>query len=245
MNKLINLFICLIFNVSPTVFACERTLSVASHDAFWPPYVLGINGELQGAEVDALNIIFAGSPFCFKVELLPNSKRAFVELKHGRIDLGWAASYTDNRAKYVHFSESYRTEVMRLYENKNNQHNVDILEDIFKQGLTVGANFGSYYGEEFEQYKTTYKKQIEYTSAVSKRFEMLNKQRIDFAIEDELASAYFIKRSSNLAPVKNIKFINKDAIHLMLSKDTVSVEELEVINKHIKNNQTALKALFE
>lgn len=243
--------------MSPTEFACERTLSVASHDAFWPPYVLGINGELQGAEVDALNIIFAGSPFCFKVELLPNSKRAFVELKHGRIDLGWAASYTDNCAKHVHFSESYRTEVMRLYENKNNLHNVDSLEDIFKLGLTVGANFGSYYGEEFEQYKTkrrskfayfsqsyrdevmllykntlspnlssieqlfsqgfsiavnrgsyygeqfellkkAYPKQVVLISTADKRFEMLNKQRVDFVIEDALSGLFFLKQSLNI-----------------------------------------------
>ncbi|MEI8654871.1 ABC transporter substrate-binding protein [Pseudoalteromonas sp. Hal273] len=157
----------------------------------------------------------------------------------------WAASYTDERAKYVHFSDNYRTEVMRLYENKNNQHSVKNLEDIFKQGFIVGANFGSYYGEEFEQYKTKYKKQIEYTSATSKRFEMLNKQRIDFAIEDELVGAYFAKKGSNIKLVTNIEHVNKDDIYLMFSKQTVSVTELAVINEYINKNKTALKALFE
>ena len=245
MNKLITVFLCLLFTAPFNVFACERTFSVASHDAFWPPYVMGINGKLQGSEVDALNIIFADSPFCFEVKLLPNSKRAFIELKYGRIDLGWAASYTDERAKYVHFSDNYRTEVMRLYENKNNQHSVKNLEDIFKQGFIVGANFGSYYGEEFEQYKTTHKKQIEYTSATSKRFEMLNKQRIDFAIEDELVGAYFGQKGSNIKLVTNIEYVNKDDIYLMFSKQTVSVTELAVINEYINKNKTALKALFE
>ncbi|MEI8640903.1 transporter substrate-binding domain-containing protein [Pseudoalteromonas sp. Hal099] len=125
----------------------KRTLSVGAHDAFWPPYVMGISGQLQGKEVDALTIIFKDSPFCFEIKMLPNSKRAFTELRHGRIDIGWAASYTSERAKYAHYTKAYRTEVMRLYENKNNQHKVKNLADIFNQGLTIGANFGSYYGE--------------------------------------------------------------------------------------------------
>jgi len=245
MNKLITVFLCLLFTAPFNVFACKRTFSVASHDAFWPPYVMGISGVFKGTEVDALNLIFKDSPFCFKVELLPNSKRASTEIRHGRIDLGWAVSYTNKRAKYAHYTVSYRTEVMRLYENKNNTHVVKNLADIFNQGLTIGANFGSYYGEEFEQYKTTHKKQIEYTSATSKRFEMLNKQRIDFVIEDELVGTYFGKKGSSIKLVTNIEYVNKDDIYLMFSKKTVSATELAIINEHINKNKTALKALFE
>jgi len=234
-----------LFSTSWGVFACARTLSVGAHDAFWPPYVMGISGQLQGKEVDALTIIFKDSPFCFEIKMLPNSKRAFTELRHGRIDIGWAASYTSERAKYAHYTKAYRTEVMRLYENKNNQHKVKSLADIFNQGLTIGANFGSYYGAEFEQYKTTHKGQIEYTSATSKRFEMLNKQRIDFAIEDELVGTYFSKRAKNIVAMPNFNAINKDDIHLMLSKKTVSVDEVKVINQLILQNKAALKALFE
>lgn len=235
----------MLFSTSWGVFACARTLSVGAHDAFWPPYVMGISGQLQGKEVDALTIIFKDSPFCFEIKMLPNSKRAFTELRHGRIDIGWAASYTSERAKYAHYTKAYRTEVMRLYENKNNQHKVKSLADIFNQGLTIGANFGSYYGAEFEQYKTTHKGQIEYTSATSKRFEMLNKQRIDFAIEDELVGTYFSKRAKNIVAMPNFNAINKDDIHLMLSKKTVSVDEVKVINQLILQNKAALKALFE
>ncbi|CAM3112807.1 substrate-binding periplasmic protein [Pseudoalteromonas distincta] len=245
MNKIITIFLCVLFTAPINAFACDRTFSVASHDAFWPPYVMGMSNVFKGTEVDALNLIFKDSPFCFKVELLPNSKRAFTEIRHGRIDLGWAGSYTNKRAKYAHYTVSYRTEVMRLYENKNNTHVVKSLADIFNQGLTIGANFGSYYGEEFEKYKTTHKKQIEYTSATNKRFEMLNKQRIDFAIEDELVGAYFAKKNSSIKLVTNIEYVNKDDIYLMFSKKTVSINELKIINKHIKNNEAALKAIFE
>ena len=217
----------MLFSTSWGVFACERTLSVGAHDAFWPPYVMGISGQLQGKEVDALTVIFKDSPFCFEIKMLPNSKRAFTELRHGRIDIGWAASYTSERAKYAHYTKAYRTEVMRLYENKNNQHKVKSLADIFNQGLTIGANFGSYYGAEFEQYKTTHKGQIEYTSATSKRFEMLNKQRIDFAIEDELVGTYFSKRAKNIVAMPNFNAINKDDIHLMLAKKRCRLTRLK------------------
>lgn len=244
--KILNTLLFYLFcTASHSAFACDRTFTIASHDAFWPPYVMGMSDIFKGTEVEALNIIFKDSPFCFKVELLPNSKRAFTELKHGRIDIGWAASYTDARAEYVYFTDSYRTEVMRLYENKSNPHNIKNLANIFEQGLTVGANFGSYYGKEFEQYKKRYKKQIEYTSSASKRFELLNKKRIDFAIEDSLVGAFFSKRSANLQLVDDIKFVNKDPIHLMLSKKTVSAEEVAVISQHIKSNKAALDALFK
>ena len=74
---------------------------------------------------------------------------------------------------------------------------------------------------------------------------MLNKQRIDFAIEDELVGAYFAKKGSNIKLVTNIEHVNKDDIYLMFSKQTVSVTELAIINEHINKNKTALKALFE
>ena len=245
MNRFSHILVCLLLTFPWQVFSCERTLSVASHDAFWPPYVMGMSHTFKGAEVDALNIIFKDSPFCFKVELLPNSKRAFTEIRHGRIDLGWAASYTKDRAKYVHYTDSYRTEVMSVYENKNNSHSITSLADIFEQGLSVVANFGSYYGDEFELYKTRYKKQIEYTSATSKRFEMLSKQRIDFAIEDTLVGDYFSQQSTYLQRVNTVNNINKNQVHLMLSKKTVSQAEVNIINKYIAKNNAALKALFK
>ena len=127
-------------------------------------------------------------------------------------------------------------QLSRLFKN---------LADIFNQGLTIGANFGSYYGEEFEQYKKSHKKQIEYTSATSKRFEMLNKQRIDYAIEDELVGNYLSKRGNSLMKAPTIPAINKDQIHLMLSKRTVTPDEVKIINVHIAKNKAALKALFE
>ncbi|WP_024613079.1 transporter substrate-binding domain-containing protein [Pseudoalteromonas sp. TB64] len=244
MKQLKILFLYVFFIIPLSAAACERTFSVASHDAFWPPYVVTVNGKLQGSEVEALNIIFEDSPFCFKVEMLPNSKRAFTEIRHGRIDLGWAGSYTKDRAQYVYFSDSYRDEVMRLYQNKNNPHNITNLADIFDQGLTIGANFGSYYGAEFERYKKTHPDQIEYTSATQKRFEMLVKQRLDFIIEDNLAGGFFVKSMPTIELLTAIPFINKNPVHLMLSKRNTREKDMLIINALIKSKKTQLDALF-
>ncbi|ASM51754.1 polar amino acid transport system substrate-binding protein [Pseudoalteromonas espejiana DSM 9414] len=240
-----SLCLYLAFSACGGALACDKLLKVASHDAFWPPYVIGTNGVMQGKEVDALGIIFNGSPFCFDVKLLPNSKRALSELRHGRFELIWAASYTDYRAQFAHYTTSYRTEVMRLYENANNPHEVTSLADIFAKGYVVGANFGSYYGEEFERFKTTHKSQIMYTSAATKRFEMLNKQRIDFAVDDELVGAHFSKKVSNIKAVENIGYVNKSDIHFLLSKKIITPAELKTINQLINSNKAELNALFE
>jgi polar amino acid transport system substrate-binding protein len=225
--------------------ACVKTFHVASHDTFWPPYVVNVNGIAQGKDVVALALIFANSPYCIKVEFLPNTKRAFVEQQKGRMDLGWAASYTEERAKDVYFTQSYRHEVMWLYQLTNNTHAIKNLADMFKQGYSVAVHRGSYYGKEFERFKTTHKNQIVYTSAATQRVELLNKQRVDFIIEDQLVGEYFINHTNNIKQTENIKYINKGSIHLMLSKSTSTLQDVKVINALIENKKARLKALFK
>ncbi|MFP3426452.1 transporter substrate-binding domain-containing protein [Pseudoalteromonas sp. SIMBA_162] len=225
--------------------ACEKRFFVASHDTYWPPYVVNVDGHAQGKEVTALWLIFAGSPYCVQVEFLPNTERAFVEQTKGRMDLGWAASFTEKRAEHVYFSDSYRNEVMWLYQHKNKQYNVKNLQDALEQGYTVAAHVGSYYGEQFEHLKNIYPKQIIFTGAAKTRFALLAKQRIDFIIEDQLVGEYFVSQSNNIKQVNTTTYVNKGSIHLMLSKNTSTMQDVIEVNKLIQSRKAQLAELFE
>jgi polar amino acid transport system substrate-binding protein len=226
-------------------FACSKTLVVATHDTYWPPYIVSRGSVIEGSEIKALEIIFSDIDLCYSVIILPNSKRAFIEHINGRVDLGLAASYTQERAKYLRFSDSYRFEVMRVFGNKNNKHNVKTLADIFSQGLIVGAHLGSFYGPEIEKYKTTHSTQFVYTNSSSSRFEMLEKQRVDYIIEDALVGDFMINTHPNTYAVSSMSNVNLSSIHFMLSKKTTSLDDLEKINSQIKAKSAQLKALFD
>ena len=73
---------------------------------------------------------------------------------------------------------------------------------------------------------------------------MLNKNRVDYAIEDELAAQYFINQYPAIEAVTNTADINKSSIHLMLSKKTISQVELQAINELIKQNKSAIQAIY-
>ncbi|WP_372862992.1 substrate-binding periplasmic protein [Pseudoalteromonas sp.] len=225
------------------VFACTKTLIVGTNERNWPPYVIAVNGKLTGVEIDVVNTIFSGSPFCLRFMLLPTSSRAFEELKEGRIDVVFAASIAPDRQRYAYFSDTYRDEIMRVYKYSDSP-NITNLNDIFYRDLTLAIGRGGYYGPAFVQFKQNHPAHVIMMPTADKRFAMLNKNRVDYAIEDEVAAQYFIHQHSSVEPVTKMAAINKSSIHLMLSKKSINQAELQTINELIKQNKSAIEAIY-
>ncbi|MDN3434881.1 transporter substrate-binding domain-containing protein [Pseudoalteromonas sp. APC 3356] len=242
-NKMLKVAFVVLLLSSCNVFACFKTLKVGTNENNWPPYVIAVNGNLTGVEIDVLNTIFNGSSFCLKFMLLPTSSRAFEELKEGRIDVIFAASKTLARADFAYFSDAYRDEVVRLYKYTESP-DLNNISDIFYKDLTLAVNRGSYYGVAFELFKQNHPANVIMMPTAEKRFAMLNKNRVDYAIEDELAAQYFINQYPAIEAVTNMAAINKSSIHLMLSKKTISQIELQAINELIKQNKSAIQAIY-
>ena len=228
---------------SCNVFACFKTLKVGTNENNWPPYVIAVNGNLTGVEIDVLNTIFNGSPFCLKFMLLPTSARAFEELKEGRIDIVFAASITSDRQSYAYFSDTYRDEIMRVYKYSDSP-DITNLNDIFYRDLTLAIGRGGYYGATFAQFKQDHPAHVIMMPTADKRFAMLNKNRVDYAIEDEVAAQYFINQHQHVEPITKMAAINKSSIHLMLSKKSINQAELQTINELIKQNKSAIEAIY-
>ena len=76
--------------------ACSKTLVMGTNETNWPPYLVKQGDTFLGTEVDAVNAIFKDSKFCIKWTYFPSFSRVQAELKNGRVDITYAASYTKN-----------------------------------------------------------------------------------------------------------------------------------------------------
>lgn len=224
--------------------ACDKTINIGTNERYWPPYVVLKNEHLTGLEINIIKTIFKDSPFCINFTLLPNSLRALEELKHGRIDLMFSASKTRERQAYAHFSLPYREEVMLLYQHTDSA-TISSLEQLFKKGLTAGVNRGSFLGHTFKMLSDKYNKQIVLTSDADKRFALLNKKRVDFVVDDSLVAHHFANKYTAILPVEQVAPVNVNNVHFMMSKKTITLDEVNIINAHIVKNKTALKALVK
>lgn len=224
--------------------ACDKTINIGTNERYWPPYVVLKNEHLTGLEINIIKTIFKDSPFCINFTLLPNSLRALEELKHGRIDLMFSASKTRERQAYAHFSLPYREEVMLLYQHTDSA-TISSLEQLFKKGLTAGVNRGSFLGHTFKTLSDKYNKQIVLTSDADKRFALLNKKRVDFVVDDSLVAHHFANKYTAILPVEQVAPVNVNNVHFMMSKKTITLDEVNIINAHIVKNKTALKALVK
>lgn len=86
-------FVVLLIIGSFKVFACAKTLKVGTNERNWPPYVVAVNNNLTGVEIDVVNTILTTHLFVLKFMLLPTSARAFEELKEGRIDIVFCSQH--------------------------------------------------------------------------------------------------------------------------------------------------------
>ncbi|MDI3247027.1 MULTISPECIES: substrate-binding periplasmic protein [Pseudoalteromonas] len=242
MKMLLLAFIVLVAQFN--VLACTKTLKMGTNETNWAPYLIKQGNAFVGAEVDTVNAVFKNSPFCIEWVYFPSLSRVQQELKTGHIDITFAASYTKERAEYSYFTDVYRDEVMLLYKHENAKDVIN-LAALFERGFIVGVNRGSFFGAEFEKIRKHYPNQIVLTADANTRFGMLNKRRVDYVIDDSVVAKYFAKRYSTILPVKTAPAINVNGVHFMMSKQSVTLDEVAVINGLIKNNKAAIERIYK
>ena len=86
--------------------AIPETIRIVG-DAYYPPYeMLGENGEPEGFCVDLIKEVMKRMNKSYTIELMSRQK-ALEKLKNGTADLGLEMTYTDERAKFLHFGTIY------------------------------------------------------------------------------------------------------------------------------------------
>ncbi|MBQ4798658.1 transporter substrate-binding domain-containing protein [Pseudoalteromonas sp. MMG006] len=223
--------------------ACTKTLIMGTNETNWAPYLIKQGDKFIGAEVDTVNAVFEGSPFCIKWVYFPSFARVQQELKTGHIDITYAASFTKKRAEYSHFTIAYRDEIMLLYKHEDAKE-VTSLEALFNKGYSVAVNRGSFFGAEFEKIKKQYSNQVVLTSDANTRFGMLNKKRVDYVIDDSIVAQYFAKQYNTVLPVNSSPAININGVHFMMSKESMTLDDVAVINALIKNKKAIIEQIY-
>lgn len=227
--------------LSPFATSCEQTLRVGVVLP-WAPFVFDNKQGLIGIDVDIARLVLTEAGFCTEFVRLPSSKRGLVELEKGRVDVLPAASFTQTRSQYSHFTASYRRERMRLFWYQNNKYSSYNLTDLLAKGKTIAVNSGAYYGKEFEQLTelNQYKELIVPVPLVMRRLYLLKAKRVDFMIDDEISGQYVIKQEKIAGITLHPYVINDNPIHFMLSRKTVTEEDVQRVNSAITASQARI-----
>lgn len=238
--QIISLFLVLYIVISSRAIACDKTISISvARD--WPPFSYYDEGTYKGLDIEITERILKSINYCWRYYSYPSSSRALMEMKKGKIDLIFAASYTQGRAAYATYSAAYRYEVMQLFASTNHDQ-----DETFNDGSIIAINRGGYYGENFDNYLKNCSDCVVETNLAAERINLVRKGRVDFAAEELLAGIFIInqqKLHQFVQPTNTT--INSNPVYYMLNPERFNAEEVEKLNKAIQQNDEAINKLVE
>ncbi|MEP2651129.1 MAG: transporter substrate-binding domain-containing protein [Paraglaciecola sp.] len=246
------IFLTCILVVGFSSQACELVIKAASSDD-WPPYFFKAYEEEAGLEVDILHTVLEKTPFCLEFVSMPSLSRAVEELRHKRVDLLVASSFSEDRATFSQYSKSYRDEKMVMFENKHNKSLVQTLatkpnyEDYINQeNMIIAVHRGSHYGKKFNQFLADFKGNTISTTFARQRFDLLKKGRVDIAIEDQLAGVFLMADANYYDHIVNSQIVVfNEPVYYMLRKGLMNEQQLEVFNQAIEDSLQQIQDLIQ
>ncbi|GEA10563.1 transporter substrate-binding domain-containing protein [Alteromonas sp. KUL49] len=217
---------------------CKKTL-VVSVAQEWPPFSYLEDDEFKGLDIEIVELVLRNANYCWNYVYYPSSTRSLIELKKGNVDLIFAASYTSERADYAFYSEAYRFETMQLFGRIG-----QIAKSTLEAGSTIAVNRGSHYGNDFERYRQECEECIVDTNTASERFALVDRGRVDFAIEESIAGDYIIDKAGLTGSIVPTSVtINRSPVHFMLSKKQLTFLELDHLNQVIGNSHNEINSI--
>lgn len=223
---------------SPLLPACPNPIDISAGKN-WPPYSYYQNKKYNGLDIEIIEMLLEHAGLCFRYISYPSSSRAFEEFKKNQVDFIFAASYTSKRAEYSTFSLPYRLEIMQMFTRRDHPKPWDM-----SPRATFAVNRGSIYGEQFKQLTEQCNNCIVHTNLAEERLLMLQKRRVDYAVEDLLSGIYLLQKlnlNSELTVTKTA--VNTNLVYFMLNQNTLSPQQIDKINEAIRIKKPAIKAL--
>ncbi|WP_421869645.1 substrate-binding periplasmic protein [Motiliproteus sp.] len=180
--------------------ACSKTILVAYDD--WIPYTYTqTDGTVVGldAEIIAELMKRAGCDYQYKQV---SSKRAFIELKNGAVDMLRGASITEERKKLGWFTEAYRQEEIRLMVRKgeSQEYPLDSLASIIGTDIVISAGQG-WYGPEYAELiqDERFQQQLLITHSNVQRVKMLARKRVHLMLGDPVSMIHSARNCCDAA----------------------------------------------
>ena len=200
-NKISSLMIFFMLIISSFTFAKGQDKLIVGTDATeFQPFEYMENGEITGFDIELIKEI--GKVLGKEVEFKNISFSGLLPaLQVGKLDAVIAGlTVTDERKKYINFSESYYTSKQLIIVNKNN-NKIKSLDDLegYKVGVVLGCT-GDLLGTEMKD-----KIELNRYNTTSQCIIALNHNTIDAIILDSEPAKNFVKHN------KKLKLINNNA----------------------------------
>ncbi|MCO7187451.1 MULTISPECIES: transporter substrate-binding domain-containing protein [unclassified Pseudoalteromonas] len=228
--------------------SCDQTVTVSASDN-WPPYSYRVGEQYRGLDIEILELVLKHANLCWRYVSFPSSSRAFEEFKKGKVDVIFAASFTQERRKFSEFSVPYRDEVMQLFRHADNplspQHAFAPTLHFLTKSL-VAVNRGSVYGEAFSRVAQQCPDCVVDINLATERFNLLVRKRVDYAVEDLFTGIYLINREPYKAHVRASRLtVHKNPAHYMIRPGLFSEKRLQQFNLAIERNRAAIDELID
>jgi len=204
----------------------------------WYPYQYHSNKQqLTGLDIDIFNAVTKQAGLKINYTELP-WKRHLHYLKTGDMDIAMGASYNEERAKYAHFTEPYRLEIVKLYVRKGQAKNISLnsLNELGKSSYMIGVEGGYYYGKSYQELMQNIEFQAHINEVIDleENVSLLLKGHLDGFLVDPVAMKAFVEKYKLHNEFEQHPIvIYQDDIHIMLSKKSMNKESLIKLNQAI------------
>ena len=232
MFRCIFLSIIVVIGISNQSKGCE--IKVGWED--WPPYQFKNQGKVSGLDIEIVGEVAKAAGCKLILKEVP-WKRQLVDIKKGRADLALGASKNKEREKFSVFTSSYRNETMSLFVGGKSKkiENLDELIKLISSGkFKLGITRGYFYGDKFKTAMSdpNFSKKIEEVKSTSQNLEKCKNGRIDGFFGDKFVVSHSIKQKNYSDKVFPTTLdLNSDSIFFMLSKNSVSPDSLNKIQR--------------
>lgn len=193
----------------------------------WPPFAMKGSANNQGIAIDIVTEALSTQGHQLQVKILPWS-RAVEDVKEGRIDLLIATWFTQERANYLIYSDSYLENQLKFIKKSGDSFEFDGITSLNNKKIGIVRGYG--YGDEFLNATNFSRPEAnEFISNLKK----LKSGRIDLTLEDELvAKASIAKNGFNAG---DFSFTNNalsvNPLHVTSGKENPkSTELIEAFN---------------
>ncbi|PCI61426.1 MAG: amino acid ABC transporter substrate-binding protein [Gammaproteobacteria bacterium] len=227
-------------------FTADNIIRVGSGNYLEPFHYLEA-GVPSGLDIDIVAVVLNKANYCFNYTVTPSSARSMIELKQGRIDMLWSASFTEDRAEIAYYSIPYRQENIVLFWFPE-KHPIILqqanLQELLNAGLRGVINLGGYYGEEVKQVLKEPRANLLQVSTLERRMKMLLNNRVDFVIEDELAGHFYLLKNKLSSIKVHPHVLHQNMVSFIFSKKSTSKQKVDRINKAIAASEDEITKII-
>lgn len=199
----------------------------------WEPYHFeAADGVIRGIDVELVQAM-AAETGCGVDFVEDQWVDLLSQLRDGEIDLLAGATPIAERESYAWFSIPYRAEQFELYVASDAELPAREFSALLDQGFRMGLTYGYIYGEPLSsaQNNEAFADQFVYASVADVNFTNLADGRVNGFVEDPFVTAAIIRRHGWHDQVRATGvMITNQPVSMMLSKATVSAEQVDMFN---------------